>query len=97
MNLLLNTPGQQIKLLSMVHHGYLLPYEGPNNIGYASFSFDSLAAYEKYRDKIPSSPKCQDALNYAKETKCIISYERSFCKPVFNGISDKAMIFPDDN
>lgn len=28
------------------HHGYLLPAEGPNNIAYCSFSFESLAAYE---------------------------------------------------
>jgi hypothetical protein len=29
-----------------LHHGYLLPHEGANNIGYASFSFPSLADYE---------------------------------------------------
>jgi hypothetical protein len=28
-----------------LHHGYLLPHEG-NNIGYAFFSFPSLADYE---------------------------------------------------
>ena len=28
-----------------LHHGYLLPHEGANNIGYASFSFPTLAAY----------------------------------------------------
>ena len=31
------------------HHGYFLPSEGANNIAYALFSFESLAAYEKYR------------------------------------------------
>jgi len=29
-----------------LHHGYLIPHEGPNNIGYASFSFPSLTKYE---------------------------------------------------
>ena len=75
-----------------IHHGYLLPYEGANNIGYASFSFPALADYELYRNQIPASPDCQEALSYAKTTKCILSYERSFLKPVFAGIYDKARL-----
>ena len=65
-----------------VHHGYFLPYEGANNIGYALFSFPSLAEYEAYRDRIPACPKCQDALKFAEDTRCILSYERSFVKPI---------------
>jgi len=30
-----------------------------------------------------ADPECQEAFNYAEETRCIISYERSFMKPVF--------------
>ncbi len=75
-----------------VHHGYLLPHEGPSNVGYASFSFPSLAAYEEYRLKIPGSKECREALDYAAETKCVISYERSFMRPVFEGIKDVARI-----
>ncbi|MEM8837945.1 MAG: NIPSNAP family protein, partial [Pseudomonadota bacterium] len=30
------------------HHGYFLPHEGANNIAFAMFSFESLAAYEDY-------------------------------------------------
>lgn len=71
-----------------IHHGYLLPYEGVNNIGYASFSFSSLSNYEIYRTKINDSPECLAALDYAKETQCILSYERSFFKPVFSGYVD---------
>ncbi len=65
------------------HHGYFLPYEGPNNIALALFSFSSLAEYEIYRNKITSDPQCQEAFDYAKETHCILSYDRSFMKPVF--------------
>lgn len=75
-----------------VHHGYLLPYEGPNNIAYASFSFNSLASYEEYRMKIPESGECKEALKYAEGTKCILSYERSFLRPIFDGFVDKATI-----
>lgn len=65
------------------HHGYLLPSEGANNIALASFSFPSLAAYETYRHKSFQDPDCQAAFRYAEETRCIISYERSFFRPVF--------------
>lgn len=75
-----------------VHHGYLLPHEGPNNIGYASFSFESLAAYEAYRDDLAKSPECQTVLEEASKKKFILSYERSFLKPVFEGYEDKARI-----
>jgi hypothetical protein len=66
-----------------VHHGYFLPYEGPNNIGYALFSFPSLADYEAYRAKILTDPDCQAALDLAERTRCILSFERSFVRSVF--------------
>lgn len=76
-----------------LHHGYLLPHEGPSNIAYASFSFPSLATYEEYRSRIPTCPKCQTALNYANEHQCIISYERNFFKPLFDGVETTAKLF----
>lgn len=66
------------------HHGYFLPHEGANNIAVALFSFPSLAAYEEYRIKSSQDEECQEAFRYADETKCIVSYERSFMKPVFD-------------
>ncbi|MBE7464426.1 MAG: NIPSNAP family protein [Planctomycetes bacterium] len=66
-----------------IHHGYLLPSEGANNIALASFSFPSLAAYEDYRTKSFNDPECQAAFRYAEETRCILSYERTFFRPVF--------------
>ena len=63
--------------------GYFMPHEGANNIALALFSFPSLTAYEEYRGKIPGDPECQAALDYAEETRCILSYERSFMRPVF--------------
>lgn len=64
------------------HHGYFLPHEGPNNIAYALFSFSSLAAYEKYREKMAEDNDCTKAFDFAEETRCIVSYERSFVKPI---------------
>lgn len=66
------------------HHGYFLPSEGANNIGLAMFSFPSLAEYEQYRLKSFADAECMAAFNYAEETQCIISYERTFFRPVFD-------------
>lgn len=65
------------------HHGYLLPSEGASNIALASFSFPSLAAYEEYRTKSFNDPQCQAAFRYAEETRCFLSYERTFFRPMF--------------
>ncbi|MBT2290969.1 NIPSNAP family protein [Paenibacillus albidus] len=79
--------------LGGLHHGYLLPHEGPSNIAYATFSFPTLAAYETYRNAIPGNLKCQAALDYANEHQFIISYERNFFKPVFEGMETSARLF----
>jgi hypothetical protein len=65
------------------HHGYFLPSEGANNIAFALFTFESLTSYESYRTKSFADPECLAAFEYAKETNCIVSYERTFLRPVF--------------
>ncbi len=65
------------------HNGYFLPSEGANNIALALFTFPSLSEYEKYRNDSFKDPECMEAFKYAEDTKCIISYERSFFRPVF--------------
>ena len=66
-----------------IHHGYFLPHEGANNVALAFFSFPSLAAYEEYRRLIRTDAECQAAFAFAEKTRCIVSYERSFMRPVF--------------
>jgi hypothetical protein len=73
-----------VKKFGGIHHGYFLPSEGANNIALALFTFPSLAAYEEYRTASFSDEACIAAFEYAKETKCIVSYERSFLRPVFD-------------
>lgn len=64
------------------HHGCFLPHEGANNVAVALFSFPTLAAYEDYRTRMADDPECQDAYTFAARTRCILSYERSFMRPV---------------
>lgn len=42
--------------------------------------------------KYADNKACQEALQYAIDSNCIISYERSFMQPIFNGITDKSKI-----
>ncbi|EOC5443597.1 NIPSNAP family protein [Vibrio parahaemolyticus] len=64
------------------HYGYFLPSEGANNIALALFTFESLSAYEEYRLKSLNDPECIKAFEFADKVDCIISYERSFFRPV---------------
>jgi hypothetical protein len=65
------------------HHGYFLPHEGASNIALALFTFPSLAEYEIYRGKAAADLECQEAMEYYQNTKCFLSFERSFMEPVF--------------
>jgi hypothetical protein len=73
------------------HHGYLMPGEGANNIAMASFSFPSLAAYEAYRQRSFADPDCKAAFKFATRTNCILNYERSFLRPVTEGLPIDAL------
>ena len=64
-------------------HGYVLPSEGANNIAMTLFSFPSRASYEQYRTTAATDADCLAAVDYPEQTRCIVSYERSFFRPVF--------------
>lgn len=66
------------------HHGYFLPHEGSNNKAYALFGFPSSRTYEKYRVNSLIDSDCNRAYEHAVKTKCMVSYNRSFLKPIFN-------------
>ena len=71
-----------VNRLGGTHHGYFMPHEGANNIALALFSFPSLAAYEDYRARMAEDAECQAAFAFAEHSRCILSYERSFMRPV---------------
>lgn len=69
------------------HHGYFLPHEGANNKAWAMFSFPSLAAYEDYRTRMAADVECLTAFAHATNSGCILSYDRTFTRPVLAGAS----------
>ncbi len=64
------------------HHGYFLPSEGASNIAYCLFSFPSLADYESYRHIALTDPESTALVADLVEKKFIVSYERSFLRPL---------------
>lgn len=68
------------------HLGYFLPSEGASNIAYALFTFPSLAAYEQYRTDSTTDPDCLATMKIAERSRCILSYDRTFLRPVTTGL-----------
>lgn len=67
------------------HHGTFLPHEGPNNIAVQLFSFPSLADYERYRTAVRDDEIAIAAWRFAEDTRCVLSFERSFMRPLLEG------------
>jgi NIPSNAP len=62
--------------------GYFMPHEGTNNIAFALISFESLAAYERYRAELRKDDEGVANFNFAEEGKFILSEERTFLRKV---------------
>ncbi len=73
-----------VERLGGTHHGYFLPSEGASNIAYCLFSFGSLAEYERYRHAALSDPQSTALVASVVEKKFILSYERSFMRPLLS-------------
>src|SRR3954452_25227314 len=65
-----------------IHHGYFLPGEGASDKALALFSFDSLAAYERYRARFGVDPDFVAADRVRDDSGCVIRYERTFLRPL---------------
>jgi hypothetical protein len=60
-----------------------LGIKGPPNIAVALFSFPNIEAYDKYLQDVDKDEACKVATNLFGETKCFLSYERTFLVPMF--------------
>jgi hypothetical protein len=65
-----------------VHHGYYLPAEGASDRALALFSFESLAAYERYRERFGIDPEFVEADRIRDESGCVLRYDRTFMRPL---------------
>ena len=62
--------------------GYLLPYEGTNDIGSGLIAFDSLASYERYRARLKSDKGARENFATVQTRRVILREERSFTEVV---------------
>ena len=62
--------------------GYFLPYEGTNNVAWGLIAFDSLTAYEAYREKLKSDSEALDNFAFAQTKRLILREERNFVEAV---------------
>ena len=74
--------------------GYFLPDEGTNFEAWGLISFDSLAAYERYRSRLRADPEGVQNFAWAQQQRFILREERSFVRGVV-GTLDEAAINPD--
>lgn len=62
--------------------GYFLPHEGTNDVAHALIGFDSLAAYEAYRDRLRADPGALENFAFAQANRLILREERTFLHKV---------------
>jgi hypothetical protein len=70
--------------------GYFLPHEGTNDIAWGLVSFDSLAAYESYRNRLRADAESRANFAYAQEHRFILREERSFTEVVEGTLNREA-------
>ena len=62
--------------------GYFLPHEGANDVAWGLIAFDSLAAYERYRQRLRSDPEASENFGMAQSKRFILREERNFLEVV---------------
>lgn len=62
--------------------GYFLPHEGTNDVAWGLVGFDSLAAYEAYRQRLKADPEGRENFMRAQAGRFILREERTFCELV---------------
>lgn len=61
--------------------GYFMPHEGTNNIALGLNTFESLAAYEAYRERLKTDTNGAANYRLAEDNRLILGEERTFLRP----------------
>ena len=62
--------------------GYFLPHEGSNVEAWGLIAFDSLAAYEAYRQRLKADPEGRANFDFARARRFIVREQRTFTEVV---------------
>ena len=74
--------------------GYFLPkkgFGGADNIALTLIGFESLAAYEKYREKLMQDPDACENVAHAQRTGCVLIEDRSYFYRLDENAAGKAL------
>jgi NIPSNAP len=58
--------------------GYFVPHEGTNDVAWGLIGFDSLASYERYRDRLRADAEARANFIAAQAKRFILREERNF-------------------
>jgi hypothetical protein len=62
--------------------GYFLPHEGTNDVAWGFIAFESLAAYERYKERLKADPDAKTNFAFARAQRFVLREERNFVKLV---------------
>jgi hypothetical protein len=62
--------------------GYFMPHEGTNDVAWGLIGFDSLASYEKYRQRLREDAQSRANFAMAQTKRFIVREERTFVSVV---------------
>jgi len=71
--------------------GYFLPHEGTNDEAWGLVAFDSLAAYEAYRNRLKTDPEARANFALAQEQRFILRERRTFTEAVEGTLGREAL------
>ena len=60
--------------------GYYAPHEGSSTLAYGIYNVESLAAYERYRERLAADPLGRENYRFATERAFLRREERTFLK-----------------
>ena len=60
--------------------GYYAPHEGSSTTAYGIYNIESLAAYERYRNRLAADPKAKSNYEFAQKQSFLLGEERVFLK-----------------
>jgi hypothetical protein len=74
--------------------GYFLPHEGSNDVAWGVIGFDSLGAYERYRQRLKADPEGRANFEFAQGQRFILREERSWLEAVAQTLGRAREIAP---
>ncbi|KGM40491.1 NIPSNAP domain-containing protein [Aquabacterium sp. NJ1] len=74
--------------------GYFLPHEGSNDVAWGLISFDSMAAYERYRTALKADEEGRRNFEMAQSLRFILREERTWLEPFASTLNRAREVLP---